>query len=405
MKDPVTFTDESVQRCPFPVYDRLREEQPVYRDPENGHYVLTRYEDIRNVLLNPDVFSNRAGFLGDRWAPEANKVFEEKGWLPIDTLVSNDPPEHTWFRGLVDKVFTNPKVAALEPRIDEIISELIDAFPDNEEVEFLEAFAVPLPMYMIAEQLGVSPHDRGQFKIWSDAGLESTSPTTPERQVELAHILVEMQRYMAKEFERVRTEPDESLLSSLVHVEKDGRKLSMRELQNMLLQLLLAGNETTTTVLASGMKVLIERPELAEKVHADPNLARTLAEEVLRTATPLQALFRKAKADETISGVAIPAGAIVEVRFGAANRDPRQFECPGDIDLERKNATSQLAFGAGIHVCVGNRLARAELRLAFQALTRRLSHFRYSRGERSVVPMEGYLPYGLRRLWMTFDWR
>lgn len=400
-----SFMDPEVQKCPFPLYDRLREEQPVYHDPETGHYVLTRYEDVRKALMNPSVLSNRTPFLGDRWTPEANALFEKEGWLPMDTLVSNDPPEHRTYRTLVDKVFTTAKVAGLEPRISEIIANLIDDFIDRDEIDFLEAFAVPLPMYVIAEQLGVRREDRVMFKRWSDAAVESTGPVTPERQLELARIVIEMQQYMAPEIERVRAKPDDMLLSRLANLETDGRRLENRELQSLIFQILVAGNETTTTTLGSGMRLMIEHPELPDAIHADPSLAKMLAEEALRTATPLQCLWRKALEDVQFADVTVPAGSIVEVRFGAANRDPAQFSCPAEIDLQRKNANSHLAFGAGVHLCIGNQLARGELRLAFQALTQRLTNFRFSRGEASCRPLEGYTPYGLRELWMSFDRR
>jgi cytochrome P450 len=323
----------------------------------------------------------------------------------MDTLVSNDPPEHRTYRTLVDKVFTTTKVTALEPRISEVIVELIDAFIDRDEIDFLEDFAVPLPMYVIAEQLGVRPEDRVAFKRWSDVGIETTGPVTAERQLELARILIEMQQYMAREIERVRARPDDMLLSRLANLETDGRRLNDRELQSLMLQILIAGNETTTTTLASGMRIMIERPELAEAIHDDPSLSKMLGEETLRTATPLQCLWRTALGDVRFGDVTIPAGSIVEMRFGAANRDPAQFSCPADVDLQRKNANSHLAFGAGIHLCIGNQLARGELRLAFQALTQRLTNFRFSRGEASCRPLEGYAPYGLRELWMSFDRR
>ncbi|WP_340317076.1 cytochrome P450 [Rhizorhabdus argentea] len=406
MIDQLTFTDEAVQRCPFPVYDKLRDEQPVFHDPGTGHYVLTRYDDVRKALMNPSVLSNRTPFLGDRWTPEANAMFESEGWLPMDTLVSNDPPSHRTYRTLVDKVFTTAKVTGLEPRISEIIAELIDGFGDRDEIDFLDAFAVPLPMYVIAEQLGVRREDRALFKKWSDAAVETTGPVTPERQIELARIVIEMQQYMAHEIERVRAEPDELLLSRLANLETDeGRQLNNRELQSLIFQILVAGNETTTTTLGSGMRILIERPQLAEAINADPSLAKMLGEEALRTATPLQCLWRKALADVQFGDVTVPAGSIIELRFGAANRDPAQFACPADVDLERKNATSHLAFGAGIHLCIGNQLARGELRLAFQALTQHLKNFRFSRGNASCRPLEGYTPYGLRELWMSFDRR
>ncbi|MEC3909140.1 cytochrome P450 [Sphingobium sp. CR2-8] len=400
-----SFADPDIQKCPFPFYDRLRDEQPVFHDPQTGHYVLTRYDDVRKALLSPSVLSNKTPFLGDRWTPEANALFEKHGWLPMDTLVSNDQPEHRTYRTLVDKVFTPAKVKGLEPVIIEMIDELLDSLSDREEIDFLEAFAIPLPMFVIADQLGVRREDRVMFKHWSNVAVETTGPLTPERQLELAQVLIELQQYMAIEIERVRTKPDDMLISRLVNLETDGRRLNDRELHSIVFQILVAGNETTTTTLASGMRLMIERPELAASIHADFSLAKALVEETLRTATPLQCLWRTALADVVFGDMTIPAGSIVEMRFGAANRDPAQFGCPSDVDLERKNANSHLAFGAGIHLCIGNQLARGELRLAFQALTQRLTNFRFSRGDASCRPLEGYTPYGLQELWMSFDRR
>lgn len=403
---PISFTDREIYGCPFPAYDRLREEQPVYRDPKSGHYILTRYDDVRRAMLNVAALSNNTGLIGDRWAPEANRLFEAEGWLPMNTLVSNDPPGHRTYRTLLDKVFTTPKVASLEPRIQQIIDELIDGFEGVPEIDFLDAFAVPLPMYVIAEQLGVARDDRAKFKRWSDVALESVNPMlTPERQVALAGELIEMQRYMAREIERVRATPDDKLLSLLANLETDGRRLDMRELQSLILQILVAGNETTTTTLALGMKTLIERPEIADEINCNPERARPFIEETLRVTAPLQTLFRRARIDVEIDGVTIPAGSLVEVRFGAANRDPQQFACPADVDLDRRNSASHLSFGAGIHLCIGNQLARGELRLAFQALTRRLTEFRTTRGSDSIQWMDDYSAYGPNQLWMAFDVR
>lgn len=208
MRERLTFTDESIQRCPLPACAELRQEQPVYQDPVTGHFILTRYDDVRKVLLNLALFGSRTPFLGNRWGPEASRLFEAEGWLPMDTLVSNDPPEHRRFRKLVDRVFTTTTVTSLEPRISEIIESLIDGFPQG-EIDFLTSFAVPLPMFVIAEQLGVSRDDRDRSKIWSDAMVESMNPNlTPAREMELAHIVIDMQRYMARQIERVRSDQD-----------------------------------------------------------------------------------------------------------------------------------------------------------------------------------------------------
>lgn len=403
---PISFADPEIHRCPFHAYEKLREEAPVYKDPLTGNYVLTRYDDVRKALLNVKALRNRTGLNATREDPAAKALYAEKGWLPMDTLVSNDPPEHRIYRTLVDKVFVPARVNALEPRIEAIIAELIDGFIEEDEIDFLDRFAVNLPMFVIAEQLGVDKDHKARFKLWSDVSVEMTSPIlTPERELEIAALIVEMQQYLARQIERVRTEPDGTLISHLANTETDGRLLDTRELLSIIHQLLVAGNETTTTTLASGMKMFIERPELAEAIHADPNLAKPFAEEVLRTLAPVQVLFRKAAEDIEIGGVAIPRGSIVEVRYGAANRDPKQYPMPDVIDLQRANAQSHLAFGAGPHLCIGNQLARGELRLGFQALTRRLKNFRASRGDDSYRWMTSYIAHGPDQLWMRFDKR
>lgn len=228
---------------------------------------------------------------------------------------------------------------------------------------------------------------------------------SPERQVELARDFIEMQQYMARAIERVRATPDDRLISRLANTETEGRLLDMQELQSLILQILVAGNETTTTTLASGMSTLLERPELIEEIRANPDRVRPFIEETLRVAAPLQTLFRRVRTDVELHGVTIPAGALVEVRFGAANRDPRKFPCPADVDRERRNSASHLSFGAGIHMCIGNQLARSELRPAFQTLIRRLEGMRLARGADSVRLQRTYTTYGPDQLWMSFDAR
>jgi cytochrome P450 len=406
---PISFADPNVQICPFGAYDALRDDQPVYLDPLTGNYVLTRFADVRKALLNHKALRNRTGLQptqGSDMPPDIRRIYEDGGWLPIDTLVSNDQPEHRTYRVLVDKVFTTQRVQELEPRICAVIDELIDAMEDQSEVEFLEAFAVMLPMIVIAEQLGIDTAQMDRFKLWSDVSVESVSPILSHvRTIEISHLIVEMQNYLARVIDRVRATPDNTLISHLAHTETGGRLLETRELLGVLHQLLIAGNETTTTALASGMMLLIEQPDLAERLHAEPDRVNAFVEEVLRTRAPVQTLFRRAVEPVEIGGVTIPEGAIVEVRFGAANLDPAQFACPAAIDLDREKSGQHLTFSAGIHLCIGNQLARGELRRAFEALTRRLKNFRLSQGEAGVSWTPSYISYGPTRLWMGFDRR
>jgi cytochrome P450 len=405
----VTFADPAVQQCPFAAYDRLRTSAPVYKDPVTGNFVLTRYEDVRRAVISASALSSKTG-LGstrDTAAREAvARIYDERGWQPMDTLISNDPPSHRIYRQLVDRAFTPGKIDELEPRINRIIHQLIDRFIDLPEVEFLSSFAIKLPMIVIAEQLGVDERDMDRFKLWSDVSVESQDPTmTYEREIESAKILTEMQQYMAAAIERLRKEPDGMLLSRLVHAEVEGRRLDLRELMSILQQLLVAGNETTTTTLAAGVKLMIDNPGLVRTLREEPALMRNFVEETLRVMSPIQTMFRRAIEDVEINGVRIPAGSLVEVRFGAGNRDPEMYANPACPDLHRANAGSRLAFGAGRHLCIGNQLARGELRLAFRALVDRLDNFRPSRGEKSYAYTPLYIAYGLTTLWLKFDKR
>ncbi len=405
----ISFGDPAVQQCPFQAYDRLRDEAPVYRDPLTGNYVLTRYEDIRRAVINTRALSNRTG-LGATRDTDAraatDAIYDARGWRPMDTLVSNDPPSHRFYRSLVDKAFTPAKIDELEPRIAEIVNGLIDQFIDKPEVEFLREFAIKLPMIVIAEQLGVAKEDMDRFKIWSDVSVESQDPTmTYDREIEVVNLITEMQQYMAAAIDRLRKNPDGMLLSRLIEADTDGRRLDLRELMSILQQLLVAGNETTTTTLAGGMKLLIDNPELAGQLRAEPALMRNFVEESLRVMTPIQTMFRRATEDVEIRGVRIPEGSIIEVRFGAANRDPAVFAEPACPDLHRANANTHLAFGTGAHLCIGNQLARGELRIAFKALIDRMDNFRPSRGAESYAYTPLYIAYGLTTLWMSFDKR
>jgi cytochrome P450 len=407
--DTISFAMPETQQCPFLAYDRLREERPVYRDPLTGNYVLTRYDDVRKALMQPAVLINRTGLNLIRQSSateEINRRYSTRGWLPIDTLVTNDPPSHRIYRTLVDKVFTTSRVKALEERIGEIVDDLLAGFAGKVEVEFLQDFAIQLPMIVIAEQLGVAAGDMNRFKIWSDVSVEQVGPTiTPERELEIVDLIIDMQNYLAEVVERVQAAPEDTLISHLVHADVDGRRLDMRETLGIVHQLLIAGNETTTTTLASGMKILAERPDLLEAIHADPALVTPFAEEVLRTHAPVQTMFRKAAAEVEIGGTVIPEGSIVEVRFGAANRDPEKFGCPADVDLSRGNANAHLSFGAGIHLCIGNQLARGELRLAFAALAKHMKNVRRVRGEEGIAMMTSYIAHGPTKLWIAFDRR
>ena len=406
---PITFTDPETRRCPFPAYHKLREEQPVYKDPVSGNYVLTRYRDVRKAAMDTKVLSCKTGVIQTREtsvSAQVNKMFQEQGYLPVDTLVTNDPPSHRTYRSVVDRAFSREKVIGLEPQIEAAVQEMIDGFIDKKEIDFFDEFAMRLPLTVFTEILGVTDRDIDKFKRWNDMSLETSHPAlAPERELELVPAVIELQQYLAKNVERVRAAPDESLLSTIVHTQVDGRTLNMQELVSMLWLLFLAGGETTANAIAGGMAILIDRPELVDEIRGDATKLDAFVEEVLRIKTPATTMFHCATADLEIVVVAIAAGSLIETRFGAANLDPEMFPDPETLDLDRANARSHLTFGSGIHMCIGNQLARGEMRASFRQLVDRMHNFRITRGEKSFAYTSTYVAYGLTELWMTFDQR
>lgn len=405
--DPsLSFADPELRACPFAAYDQLREECPVYRDPVTGFYVLTRFADVKKALLNHAALSNRTGLITSRdssVAAQVEAMFAEQGWPQRDTLVTNDPPSHRMYRALVERAFDALKVAKLEEYIARTCDELIDAFAAEGRVEFVSRFAERLPVMVIADQLGVPIEDLAKFRRWSDATVEVIDPgIDPARELEITGDLIAMQHYFADRIEHARRSPDDKLLSQLVHAEVDGRGLDQSELVSLMQQLLVAGNETTVAALTHGVKRMIENPEARAAMIADNSLIPQFVEEVLRLDSPIQGLFRKTKAEISIGDTVIPAGAIVQVQYGAANRDADVFSDPDHLDLDRDNVKKHLAFGAGIHLCIGNQLARAELRIAFQAVLQRLHNLRFAPGE-TFSSGNSFVAYALSRLNVEFD--
>jgi cytochrome P450 family 142 subfamily A polypeptide 1 len=377
----LSFADPAVQRCPFAAYARLQSESPVYHDPGTGFYVVTRYDDVVRVNSDTQIFSNTTTQVFARShspvAAEVGRRYAEHGFLPVHTLVSNDPPSHTGYRGLVDRAFARRTVAALESGIRATVDALIDGFIQRGRVDFLADFAIPLPMSVIAQELGLPQKDTPLFKLWSDASIEQINPNlAPDRELVLTDLLIGMQQYLHRHLMACRERPAAGLLNTLAHAEIDGWRLSSEEMVNIASQLLVAGNETTTTTLTTAMFMLLEAPELRARLIAEPALIPAYVEEVLRLHAPIPHLYRQVLKDTELAGVAIPKGAVVMVVYGAGNRDPAKFPSPAEINLERANGRQHLSFGKGVHFCIGNVLSRTELRIALEQLLQRIPAFR-----------------------------
>jgi cytochrome P450 len=371
------LSDVAVQDSPFAYYRERMTHCPVWHEDDIDLYVIGGHAEARAALMDVDTFSSRPGRYV-RPADPAAKAYQEvlaaRGWTRAATLQRTDPPVHTRYRKLLNRVFTPARVKELTPRMDEIAAGLIDDFAPKGHCEFVTEFALPMPGILIAEQLGLDQSEYQRFRRWADAMLSlAQRRMSVEEALAEAEIELEAQHFLAGEFERKRQQPDDGLISLLVHAHGDDEEpFTTDELQDLLHQLITGGFETTTGALAKGMLLLVTHPEQAALLRERPELLKNFVEETLRFDSPVQGLWRQTTCPAHVGGVDIPANSSVMVRFGAANRDPDAFEDPDRYDVTRADARNHVAFGFGNHYCVGAALARQEMMTSFTLLLDRL---------------------------------
>lgn len=402
----IDFLDPETMRCPFAAYAAAREKGPVWKDPTSGHHIVLDYDEVRKWAADTENLSNITGLLlsfdSMPWQARINEIYETRGFLPMNTLTVSDPPLHTFHRSLVDKAFTAARVKQMEDYLQALVEEMIDSIIDRGECDFYADFAAKVPIQVIASQVGVEFADLDWFKACSDAVIAESNPlNTEDEQVAITEKIAELQQFIAAKVREFQARPGDCLLSDLANAEDQGRNPDMRELVSLILILLVAGNDSTSLAMTSAMQQIVSTPGLEAQLRADPTRLGTFIEEVLRLEAPVQGLYRKALNDIEIAGTPIRKGSIVVLRFGAANRDPAQFADPARLDLSRANARNHLAFGAGPHFCIGNQLARGELRIAFATLLRRMKNFRSAAAGASY--MSHFLVYGPVSLPIEFE--
>jgi cytochrome P450 len=404
--------DPAILEEPWDYYCALRSEAPVFRDPHAGIVHVASYSLVMEALKRHDVFSNR--FAPAMGGPPGGEPLEgeladlaKRAYPMVDTMLTADPPEHKRFRGLVNKAFTPRRVGRLADGIAGLAGELVDRFESDGQFEVLSQFSVLLPLTVIADQLGVPRSDLPRFKRWTDgftAQLGGFAP--PEDLLDVTRRIVEYQEYFAARLDECALNPRDDILSDLVRARLEGEKpLDVTESLSIIQQLLVAGNETTASAIAAGVRLLIENPGELERVRAEPALIPNLVEEVLRISTPTQNMWRKALATTELGGVEIPEGAMMMLRFGSANRDESQFPDPDRFDVGRANADEHVAFGHGVHFCLGAMLARKEMALAFETLLSRLENLGLADGHPPPRHKPSLLLRGLDELHVRFDRR
>lgn len=384
---------------PHALYKLMRETDPVHRDigpvTGNSFWFLTRYQDCVDALKDPRLSKEPAKALTTEQFGAMRSPFLE----PLNHHMLNfDPPTHTRLRGLVHKAFTPRMIDNLRPRIESISEELLTAMQEHkgETIDFIDAYAFPVPIIVIMELLGIPAEERDQFRQWTRAILFSGDM----QQMMVAGM--SLIQYLAEIFDERRAHPKDDLISGLLHVEEDGNKLSQEEMISMIFLLLVAGHETTVNLIASGTMTLLKNPDQKDKLVKDPSLIRSAIEEMLRYESPVEnTLNRWAVEDIEIGGKVIPRGDIVLATVLAANRDPSVFPDPDKFDIMRE-PNKHIAFGNGIHFCLGAPLARLEGAIAINALLRRIPTLELAVAPEQLRWNEQVILHGLTGLPVTF---
>ena len=408
MNERVSLFDPQTLVDPFDYYRCVHEAGTTIEFfPETGIHVVYSFDLCSDATGRAQDFSNDFAALMGATDPEIDAILAE-GWDNPPTLLTADAPVHTRNRKLVNLAFSAPRVNAIEQDMRTKSAELIDIFADRGRCEFVKDFAVPLPVAMIAQQIGLD-NDPAQVKAWSDAAVDRFSQMIArERQLECARMFVEYQRYMKAKIDDRRANGGDDLLTDLVEARVEGETpLTDPEIMSIMQQFMVAGNETTTSTLAGGLLQLIRNPDQMALAKAaaggrDPKTIQNLVEESLRYETPTAGMWRRVTGDTELGGVALKAGSMIQLRYAAANRDPSKFPDPDKFDITRANARTHLAFGKGPHMCVGNMLSRKELFVAFDELLERLTSFTVA-DDNAVTVFPNVLLRGVTNLPITFE--
>jgi cytochrome P450 len=401
-----------VQQDPFPYYRCMRETSPAWRLPGSELWFVTRHDLVAAMLRDTATYSSAFGTTPNE-PPKAHLVeqldaIKRQGPERLPTMLTVDPPDHTRYRATVARAFNARSIAALRPLVEAIVDEELDRVIGAGTVDFRTAFARPVPVRVIIAALGLDPARQDDIGRWSDDSTASIgSMLSDERTVEAQWGILEFQRYMVAELTDRQRAIRDDVVSMLVAADlplPDGttRPMVMGELIGILQQLIGAGNETTTKLLSEIVRLLDANPIEWQRLRADPSRAAIVVEEALRLATPTQAMYRRVTRDVDIEGVHVPEGARVVLVYAAANRDPAVFPDPDRFDPDRVNVREHLAFGAGVHFCIGAPLSRLETTIAVEQIARQVGAIRLA-PENTFEYEPSYMLRGLHRLLVELD--
>jgi cytochrome P450 len=398
----VNIASSEFKTNPFPFYARLRAEAPVYHttlpDKQNA-WLITRYPDVLSVLKDER-------FGKDRTKTQTREQGGKQPWVPNmfkpleRTMLDLDPPDHTRLRAFVQKAFLPRLIERLRERVQGLSEELLTAVERRGRMDLIHDYALPIPTTIIAEMLGVPARDRGRFHRWSAAIVSSTSSRWGTLKA-IPNVMAFV-RYIRRLIELRRRDPQDDLVTALLRAEEAGDQMNGDELLAMIFLLLIAGHETTVNLIGNGMLALLENPEQTERLRKDSSLTKSAIEELLRFNGPLEtATERYAREDVEIGGIVIPKGGLTFAVLASANRDEEEFEKADVLTLDRE-PNRHLAFGYGIHYCLGAPLARMEAQIAISTLLRRLPRLRLTTPAGKLRWKPGLVLRGLERLPVAF---
>ncbi|WP_084518028.1 cytochrome P450 [Microtetraspora niveoalba] len=407
---PMHFDPLSAEQIadPYPIYARLRREAPVFYDEAHDLWIVTRYDHVLAVVRDTETFSSENAVRASV-KPLPRPVLDvlATGRPLTPTLTDSDGDVHRRLRLLVSKAFTPKRAAQMEGRVRETVDALIDEFVHEGRTDIIEKFAWHLPLITITDILDVPREDAPSLHRWSVSWLRLMQATDGvEELVARAEDVVAMQRYFMDRIQaRVDEEGDDFMPALLRARTADGRPLTVEEAMRVSVNLIIAGHVTVTRSIGNGLTTLLAHPDQLDAVMRDPDLVPAMVEEILRYESPAQGLFRTVRADTVLGGVEIPAGARLMLHWASANRDEKAFSNPGVFDVTREPPAAHVAFGKGVHACLGAPLARLQLKIALPRLFERLPNLRVAASEGAAVRDTIFFARGFTKLDVEWDVR
>jgi cytochrome P450 len=413
--------DPAIVRCPYPAYAGLREVHPVHWMESMGAFAVARYDDVMSVLKRPEEFSSARNSGPGAATNLARRVAVDPSYdqrvrdcaarrtaiaenSPV--LVNADPPKHSRQRKLMNRTFAPSRVAEMVPDIQALTDQLVDQFAGRGSADLMIELAIPLPMTVITRALGIDGIvDNQRLKRWSDSFVQANgNPSlTTEEISELFSSMNECYDFFTEQLQDRQRDPREDLLNQIAHAKIGDEELTFNEQLQISTMLMIAGNETTTSLIGSAMLMLLRDAELLQRLKADADLILPFIEEALRLEPPTQGQFRIAVADTEVGGIAIPAGSFLWLLYGSGNRDDEAFQEPDEVAFDRIDGRPHLSFGGGPHFCLGSNLARTEAKIAIETLLRRLPDITLAPGEEGDQWFQNIIQHALTRLNVTFS--